>query len=283
MKMRRILMVMALSLMTVLVVFLILRFTGGGRVGQAHTIGLRGGHSIEGALVELQESVYLVQTSDQCIILPREEIREIDGEPIALAEPQMVSRVPTLFKTFEDLSPHGEIEFHATDDYQNPGPGILCRVDWGLGPHELWQLETYQVFDEFGNPIPLRVEEDPKISGKRIHIELPRPVLPGETLRLTSIYRQQDGVMRDGETWIYRHRGDYPDDRLVTRTVRLPAGAEILSVAPEPLHQLASGGRKLVVWRRYFFKGEIIPWEIRYKLSPSHLGQIPPDQPVNDG
>jgi hypothetical protein len=95
---------------------------------------------------------------------------------------------------------------------------------------------------------------------------LPRPVLPGETLQFTIVYQQKEGVHRDGESWIYRHRGDYPDDRLVTRSVQLPAGAEVLSVNPEPLHQVTSEGGTLIIWRRYFVKGEVMPWEIRYKV-----------------
>jgi hypothetical protein len=266
MKKRRIVMFSALSLMLVLVVLFMSQRPGCSAVPPLHAIEMKNGTTVEGALMKLQDCAYLVQAEKECYLLMFDDITRIDGEKVKAAELPVTDRVPRLFETYEKISPQGEITLHSTHFSSNNGPKMLSRLDWGLAPHELSQLETYRVVDEFANELPIQIEDHPSGQGKRLRVVLPRPVLPGETLQFTTIYQQKDGVRRDGDDWVYRHRGDYPDDRLVTRSVQLPAGAEIISVSPEPLHQVTSQEGTLVIWRRYFVKGEVMPWEIRYKV-----------------
>ena len=179
----------------------------------------------------------------------------------------VTDRVERLQETFEDVGTNGEIELHSMIRMTNGGPAVLSSLNWGLAPHELGQLEHYRVADEFGNELPVRLQDHPTVKGGKLaSVVLRRPVLPGEEMKLTTIIGAWSKVSRDGDAWVYRMAGDYPDNRLVTRSVLLPAGAEIVGVRPEPLHTVSVDGRQLVIWRRYFLQGETVPWEIRYKL-----------------
>lgn len=266
MKTRRIMMMCALAVMVVLLMLAVLQRAGRSAGPDLHAIELKDGKSMEGILMELHGGTYLLQTEGESLILPVDEIRKVDGSIPVKPDLPVSDRVPRLQETFEDVSADGRITLHSTHQRLNSGSKIISRVNWGIAEHESWMLETYRIFDEFGNDLSYEVKEDLAINGKRISADLARPILPGESLRLTTIFEQKDAVRRREDTWVYRMAGDYPDDRLVTRSVRLPAGAEIVSISPEPLHRVTSGDRTLVVWRRYFLKGEMIPWEIRYKL-----------------
>jgi len=84
-------------------------------------------------------------------------------------------------------------------------------------------------------------------------------------MSLTTVFEEREQISRDGDDKVYRNMGDYPDNRLVTRTVVLPPGARIISVNPEPLYRVDTGDRTTVIWRRYFRSAERVPWEIRYR------------------
>ena len=266
MKTRRIIMMSALAVMVALFMLVVGQRVGRTSSPDLHAVELKGGKLVEGILMTLHTGTYLLQTEGESLILPADEIRKVDGKAPVKPDFPVSDRVPRLQETFEDISPDGRITLHSTHQRANAGSKIISRVNWGLAEHEFWQLATYRIVDEFGNDLSYEVKEDPAINGKRIWVDFARPILPGESLHLTTIFQQKEGVRKQGDTWAYRMDGDYPDDRLVTRSVRLPAGAQIVSVSPEPLHRVASGDRTLVIWRRYFLEGETIPWEIRYKL-----------------
>jgi hypothetical protein len=266
MKTRRIVMMSALAVMVVLFMLVVMQRTGLSAGPDLHAIELKGGKSAEGILMELHAGTYLLRTEGESLILPAHEIRKVDGKAPAKLDLPVSDRVPRLQETYEDVSADGRITLHSTHSYENRGSKIIKLIKWGLAKHELGHLETYKVVDAFGNELPVEVKDAKSSDRKRVTVHLARPNLPGETLQLTTIYEEKEGVRKQDDMWVYRIDGDYPDDRLVTRSVRLPAGAEIVSVSPEPLHQVTSGDRPLVVWRRYFMKGERIPWLIRYKL-----------------
>jgi hypothetical protein len=266
MKTRRIIMMSALAVMVVLFMLVVLQRTGRSAGPDLHAVELKGGKSVEGILMELHAGTYLIHAEGESFIVPVSEIRRVDGEAPVKPDLPVSDRVPRLQETYEDVTADGRITLHSTHHYENRSSKIIRKIKWGLAKHEFGHLATYKVVDVFGNDLPVTLKSAKRFDGKRITVDLARPILPGETLQLTTIYEEENGVRKEDDTWIYRIDGDYPDDRLVTRSVRLPAGAEILSISPEPLHQVNSGDRPLVVWRRYFLKGERIPWVIRYKL-----------------
>lgn len=266
MRSHRIAMFSSLVVMTVLLALVIWQRAGRTADLEPHAVQLRSGESLDGVLMRLQESAYLLQTEDECLILPAHEIKKIDGKAPVVTDLPVSNRVPRLQETFEDISSDGQVELHSTFYRTNRGSKVVTGTNWGMGEHEYPHLETYRIVDEFGNSLPFQVAEDPSIDGKRIRVQFARPILPGETVQFTTIFKQKDRVEKDGETWVYQMGGNYPDDRLVTRSVRLPEGAEIISVSPEPLYQVTSCGRPLVMWRRYFLRGEEVPSEIKYTL-----------------
>jgi hypothetical protein len=216
--------------------------------------------------MRLQPETYLLQSDAQCVILTADDVRKFDGKGPAVPALITSGEVPRAQETFESILPNGEIEMHSTFTRVNDGREMLSRIDWGMAAHEVDQLDRYRVVDAYGNTLEVHSKDDPSIHGKRAWVDLPRPVLPGEVSRLTMIISDWSRVMREGAAWHYKMAGDYPDNRLVTRSVLLPAGARIVSVSPAPLHQITSGERPLIIWRRYFVPGEFVPWEIRYEL-----------------
>jgi hypothetical protein len=259
-------MVAALGLAVLLAGLVVAQRAGRGAALQLHAVELSGGETLRGALLQLHEGRYLVQTEGKCVVVSAGDIRRVDGKATPPATLPLSSRVPLLQETFEEVLPSGEIELRSTIKAANPGPQVLTRLDWGLAPHETRYLEHYRVMDEFGHELGLQVEDDASIHGKRVRVELERPALPGEEVQLTDVIGGWSRATREGDGWIYRMSGNYPDDRLVTRTVRLPRGAQVVAVSPEPLYSLTSGQQPVVIWRRYFLKGETLPWEIRYRL-----------------
>ncbi len=229
-------------------------------------VELDDGRRVAGALMRIQAGSYLMQTERDCLVLTGDQIRSIDGKAAGETGVEVPERVVLENVTFERIAPDGALEVHSRIQRTNDGAEALSRVDWGVGAHELGTLADRRVVDEYGNELKLQVRDDHSIRGKRVSVDLPRPVLPGERLLLTDIIRYPDGVRREGDLWVYRHRGDYPEDRLVTRSVLLPAGATVVSIQPEPIHDVTVQGRRLVVWRRYFRAGQALPWEIRYRL-----------------
>lgn len=215
-------------------------------------------------MVRLQEDAYIVHTETGSILVPGSEIRKVDGRSRP-GEALEAGDVPFVQNTYEEIRPDDVVVVRSTVTYRN-GPAVATQSQWGLAPHELGMLASYRVLDEFGNEVPYTVSDVPGSAGKRIVLTLPRPVLAGEQGRLTTIFESRDQVLREGEDRIYRIMGDYPDNRLVTRTVVLPAGARVVSVSPEPLQRIETGGRTLVIWRRYFRRAERSPWEIRYQF-----------------
>jgi hypothetical protein len=231
-----------------------------------HALELANGTTVKGVVMQLHPERYLVQTGGQCLLLAADQVRKVDGNQPGGPGLPFSGAVPRTQETFENILPTGEIELHSTFTVQNDGAAIMYSVDWGVAAHEIDQLDRTKVIDAYGNTLDLHVKDDPTIKGKRASVVFPRPVLPGEEARLTMVIGNSGRAERIGSAWRYRMDGDYPDNRLVTRSVLLPAGARITSVSPEPLRQISSTDRPLVVWRRYFVKGEIVPWEIHYEL-----------------
>lgn len=263
---RRILQTSALALMVVLLGLVIGQRTGRSAASGQHGVELRSGEKLVGSLLELAPGTVLLQTEGKCLVLTPEQIRAVDGAALPAPPVPVSARVERSQETFEVIGSDGAIELHSRQSRSNPGEGVFTKLDWGLAAWELPLLERTRVVDDLGNELPLRVGPDAASGGKRVEVTLPRPVLPGETMAITTIIGNWSKVTRDGDAWLYRMRGDYPDERLVTRSVLLPAGAQVASIRPEPLHRVRVGNRELVVWRRYFRAAEVMPWEIRYRL-----------------
>lgn len=266
MRTRKILMMVSIASAALIAVLIVGRWVV-VRTADPLLIETREGRRLEGLLLALEPSLYLAQGDSFCMLLPGDEIVRAGGRVVREALPPVADRVARTFETWETISPGGEIEVRSTVRMRNESKRTIQEVDWVFLPKELDRLNGYRILDGFSNEIPYRLEDHPASGGKRLRARLLRPVLPGEELRLTTIHTDRGSVARQGAEWVYRAAGDYPDPRLVNRTIRLPAGAEVVSVSPEPLSRV-EGEAPIVMWRRFFLPGERAPWEIRYRLRP---------------
>lgn len=263
---RRLVMVGAIASMVVLGFIYFIHSGAPSAADNVHALELSNGATVTGVVMQLRPESYLVQAEGQCLLLAANDVRRVDGSRPGGPSLPYSESVPRVQETFEKILPTGEIELHSTFTVRNEGAELLTSVDWGVASHEIEQLDRTQVIDAYGNSLDLQVKDDPAIKGKRVSVTLPRPVLPGEEARLTTVIGNHGHAERTGNAWRYRINGDYPDNRLVTRAVLLPEGARIVSVSPEPLRQVSSPRHPLVIWRRYFVEGEVVPWEIHYEL-----------------
>lgn len=232
---------------------------------RSHAVVLANGETISGLLLPMSDSRFVLQTGDGSWIVAGRDIRQVDGEPFPHPDP-VTGDLVILYETFEDVLANGDIDVHSSIQHRNESQKPIRELRWGMAPHELVYLDSFRVLDQFGNSMPLEVDEERPDGGKQVKVTLVRPLLPGEDAWYTSRFLDSKGTIRDGEEWIYRHVGDYPENRLVTRSVLLPEGADVTSISPDPLHRETVRGRQLVVWRRFFMRGDRIPWEIRYQL-----------------
>jgi hypothetical protein len=264
---RKLAMIAALALLVVMVGLALQRHAA-RRAASAHVIDLATGETLRGELLTVRPGSYILQTGARTLLLDETEIRHVDGKRPEVLGSGTLDRVALVQETYEEIADSGYVEVHSQWRWQNGTGQIQDQVDWGLSEREVPQLRHYRVVDAYGNELRLRIEPDASIHGQRVFVSLVRPILPGEEGRLTLVVRQSECLSRTGEEWVYRNAGDYPDNRLVTRAVHLPAGAHLVEVQPEPLYSVETDGRPLVVWRRYFRAGERVPWEIRFRLAP---------------
>jgi hypothetical protein len=237
---------------------------GPAAAGDAHRLVLADGREVEGIVVPATEGTWIVQTRDVCLEVAAGEIRSADGKAGAGALPAR-GAVPLLrAETFEEVLPSGDVVVHASFARENRGSAVLDEVEWGIAPHEVALLPDWRVFDEYGTELAVAVEEQ-EGGARRAKVRLPRPIVPGETVRMSHRTLHRGYVTRDGDAVRWRHRGDYPEDRLVTKLVRLPAGAEVVSVTPEPAQRFEHDGATCVLWRRYYVAGEERPLEVRFR------------------
>lgn len=223
------------------------------------------GETMKGIVIPASECPVVVQGDDVCLEVPLDRIRRLDGRS-DVAEALRGDRPPLLRnETFEELLPNGDVIMHSGFARVNRSASTRDEIDWGIAPHEVPLLDHWNVFDEFGNELKLRVE-DRDGGAKHVFARLVRPILPGETVRFTSEILFRDRMSRAGGTLTYRAVGDYPDDRLVSRMLRLPPGATIEHVSPEPAQQFDVDGVPFVHWRRYYKAGEETPMEVAFRV-----------------
>jgi hypothetical protein len=245
--------------------WLVMGLVATAHAGSQRRIQLADGRELQGLVLPATECTWIVQTDDLCLELTAAQIARVDGKAgvATLVERNASPLLRT--ETFDDVFPDGSVLLHSSFARFNDGTTRIDRIKWGLAPHELALIPHWQAFDEFGNELPIQVEK--RENGRQMaRARLVRPIVPGETLRFTSRIQYEDLVQRDGDVLRYEHQGDYPEDRLVTKMVRLPAGATIVSVSPEPVQRFEIEDRPYVLWRRYYVAGEKFPLQVRYGL-----------------
>lgn len=231
-----------------------------------HQIVLANGERLEGYIQPLDEGKLLIQTKDLYLEVTTDQINQVDGSA-DLTEVFRSNQTPLLtYRTYEELSPEGNLVVYSHFNRRNSSDKLITRLDWGKAPHELSEYQEERVYDEFGNEL-LMQEVSRDDGGRHVFVDLAVPVLPGEKISFSHRFTTQKNVAQQKNgTWVYKHAGDYPENRLVIKMVRLPQRAEIVNISPKPVANFEFNGYVYVAWRRYYVKGEVAPLIIEYKL-----------------
>jgi hypothetical protein len=226
---------------------------------------LQNGKILEGYIRPLDEGKFLIQTKGVYLEVTPNQIVQVDGSS-DLTGLFRENQIPLLtYRTYEELNSQGDISTYSHFTRRNSSDQIITKLDWGKAPHELTLYQDEKVYDEFGNELFMQ-ETNRDNGGRQVSVDLAVPILPGEEMSLSHRFVWKDFATQKNGTWIYKHAGDYPEDRLVVKMVRLPLGAEIINISPEPVKNFEHNGYRYVAWRRYYVKGEVVPLTIEYKL-----------------
>jgi len=230
-----------------------------------HEIILENGERLEGYIRPLDEGKFLIQTKDVYLEVTPNQILQVDGSS-DLAELFKTNQIPLLtYRTYEELDSDGNLTWYSHFTRKNSSDQIITELNWGKAPHELTLYQDEKVYDEFGNELFMR-EVNRDDGGRQVFVNLTVPILPGEEMSFSDRFTWRNYAKQKDGIWIYKHAGDYPENRLVIKMVRLPQGAEIVNISPEPVKKFEHNGYRYVAWRRYYVKGEVVPLTIEYKL-----------------
>jgi hypothetical protein len=230
------------------------------------TVRLDDGRVLHGAIREISPQRLLIQTDDEMVEVTADRVAAVDGGPLSPA--LLATRERLIVSThYVTVSEDGSSELWTRNRTVNRGTEVITSLSWGAAEHELAMVRTMQAFDGFGNRLSHRLEPP---TGDRGHhtvvVDLALPVPPGETVDLALRYHQAGTVKRDGRSCRLAFAGDFPDDRLYTRVVRLPPGAVVTDVSPPPLQRFTHDGMEHVVWRRYYPAGRRDTLAVEYQL-----------------
>jgi hypothetical protein len=226
---------------------------------------LQNGETLEGYIRPLDEGKFLIQTKDVYLEVTPNQILQLDGSS-DLTNLFKTDQSPLLtYRTYEELDFEGNLTMHSRFTRKNFSDQIITQLNWGKAPHEINLYQDERVYDEFGNELFMQ-ETNRDDGGRQVSVDLAVPILPGEEVSFSHRFVWKDFAKQKDGTWIYKHAGDYPEDRLVVKMVRLPLGAKIENISPEPVKNFEHNGYRYVSWRRYYVKGEVVPLTIEYKL-----------------
>ncbi|HOX25517.1 MAG TPA: hypothetical protein PLL30_11900 [Candidatus Krumholzibacteria bacterium] len=238
--------------------------------GEPWTVTLSDGRTYEGTLVRLTAGRYLLQTDTTLL-----ELSEDDLDPRTFAVRARQDAVPERpvgeIRHYDEVNANLTVTRWWTRHHVNEGRQAITEYRFGLAPHEraLADRRTYR--DWFGNELvpsydPPR-ERWNEAPDARVQVTIPLavPVAPGEEWPLTGS-ETSPLIERRGADLIYRHAGNYAEDNLVWLKVRLPRGATIRSITPQPSARFTQDGQEYVMWRRFYRQGERFPLEIVYAI-----------------
>jgi len=233
------------------------------------TVRLRNGTTFDGAvLVRLTPATYLIQTRD---VLYQVTEDELTPGSLATVEAADKDRPPLVTHSYDEIHADGTVTTSWSLPLTNDGPHAITETRWGLAPWERSHAAHRRYVDDRG--VALTPTYSPPMSAwaehpdGRVQVTLPLavPLAPGEKMTLIGS-ETTDGTKAVDTGRVYTHVGDYAEDRVVWRKVRLPQGATLVRATPQPSARFTSGGYEYVMWRHFYRKGEKFPLEVFYRL-----------------
>lgn len=257
--------------------FLILA-TAGHVAGEPRNVRveLKNGKVIEGVIRQIEDSQFLVQTGEELYEITGEEIAAVDGRPGAPADLSSSRRL-LRYETYEVVATNGDVELWTKLRLTNESSRVWTYIQWGAKERELSMFRTMRAFDQFGNALAHRIEPRAGSELYNVIVDLVVPVAPGEELALAERLTNPGMARRDDDSggFVLTFAGDFPEDRIHTRKVRLPRGARVETVEPEPSFQFEHEGSPIIVWRHYYPEGEEFPLTVAYRLAGDDPGVSP--------
>ena len=253
-----------------LVVFSLGLAAGPALADEPWTVTLADGTQHRGTLVRIAAARYILQTETDLFELTDDEL-----DPRTFASRSRQETVPARkihdIRHYDELHADGTVTHWWSRRHMNSSRQAVSEYRFGYAPWEQLVADQRTYCDGFGNPLipvydpPREHWSSPPDKRVQVTLSLPVPAAPGEEWTITGSETSAGAALRDGK-FTYSRRGDYAEDNLVWRKVRLPQGAVIVSVSPQPTARFRQDGFEYVTWRHFYKQGEVYPLEIVYRL-----------------
>jgi len=261
---------------TLVAAMLLALTVGSGAAGSRETaagamaVELTNGKTLTGVLRAVQPSLFLLQTADVLYEISGDEIAGVEGGELpGVDEDKRLIHS----ESFEVIQPNGDVEHWVTLQTRNESGAVWTYTSWGVSEREVDMHRRMLVYDKYAQRLNHRLEPREGTDLHDLVIDFAVPVFPGEAMDLAVLYREPCDpanatarVKRDGKRFTYSFGADFPEDRVHLAKVKLPAGARMIEIEPEPLYDCEFEDGRTIVWRRYFARGESFPHRIEYEL-----------------
>lgn len=243
---------------------------GAALAAEPWQVVLADGTRLEGLLVRTAPATYILQTDTVLYELTDDDLdpRTFDGRPSSEAEP---ARPIYDLRHYDEINADGTVTSWSIHSNVNDSKRVIAEYRFGLAPWERAVVDRRAWRDGYGNQLT-PVFDPPRERWASLDkevvfvtLKLPTPVAPGEEWTIVGSETSPGTERLDGQ-FVYARSGNYGDDNLVWRKVRLPLGARIENVTPPPTARFELDGYQYVIWRRLYTKLEAYPLRIFYSL-----------------
>ncbi|MGA2796457.1 MAG: hypothetical protein ABSE63_02645 [Thermoguttaceae bacterium] len=123
-----------------------------------------------------------------------------------------------------------------------------------------------QWLDGQGRDLPISVST---VGGQqRFTVQFAEPIMPGDQVNYTTTAERPKMATKQGETWTYQggQKWGGKGQKFFLETIRLPRGAEIVSVEPKPAQQFVRDGQQTVRYQAIIDQDHELEYAIQYRL-----------------
>lgn len=233
------------------------------------TVTLRDGTTLEGTLVRLLPSQYVLQTADGLL-----ELTDDDIDPRTFATRSRDDAAPkqklSVATHYEELHRDGTATLRLNLYSRHTGRTALTMYRFGLAPWEQRSIDQREIRDQYGTKLepqfdpPRQVWEEDWDRRVQVDVPLAVPVMPGELWSTTSIFTRSAHFQKTENGYLWQHWGDYAEDRVLTLKVQLPEGVTLQRTEPVATSTFEENGHTYVMWRQFYKKGERRPLSIYF-------------------